>query len=94
MYCCCFSFSEDASVSVQSLHQFQSQLQLYPTETVAPPAATTIPSDFPETFRQEDPMFGLPPQDIGLGSGYLTQVSSSDVPGDESYRAPLRKVRK
>jgi len=59
-----------------------------------PETVREVPSDFPETFRQ-DPMFG---QDVGYaqgvdcGSGYLTQVSTSDGPSDESYQNHQIKV--
>ena len=63
-------------------------MQLYPIENVPEqPLPIVVTSVHPE--RREDPMFGQAfeyNQEVGFGLGYLTQVSSSDGPSDESYQ--------
>ena len=76
---------------MQNLHRFQSQLQLYPIKVVSDPASSAM-SDVAEILHQEDPMFGVLAEDQDFGSGYLTQVSSSDAPNDEFLQSHQKKV--
>ena len=83
-------FSEDVSFSVQSLHKFQSQLQLYPAKIVAEP----IPLASSDPFVQEDPMFGEPLLDINVGPGFSTQPSYLNVLSNNSVFTHHDKVSK